>query len=91
MYMFFVSLKESKITIEFNRDKKKTMENQSKSDKALENDEAELKNEQGVKTDSGTKKESTGVDHHDYVPKHSSHGRSNSRTFGPDHEPGTIR
>jgi len=67
------------------------METQSKSDKALENDEAELKNEQGVKTTDSGKKESTGVDYHDYVPKHSSHGRSNSRTFGPDHEPGTMR
>lgn len=89
---FFVSLKESKITIEFNRDKKKTMESQSKSDKALENEEAALKNEQGVKpTDPEIKHGSTGLDHHDYVPKHSSHGRSNSRTFGPDHEPGTMR
>lgn len=25
-----------------------------------------------------------------YVPKHSSHGRSNDRTFGANHEPGTI-
>ncbi|RYE53789.1 MAG: hypothetical protein EOP48_13650 [Sphingobacteriales bacterium] len=30
--------------------------------------------------------------HHasDYVPHHSSHGRSNHRTFGSNHEPGTV-
>lgn len=72
--------------------KKNTMETQSKSGKVLENNEAELTKEQGNNTtDSQVKKEPTGVEYHDYVPKHSSHGRSNSRTFGPDHEPGTVR
>ena len=68
------------------------METQSKSGKVLENNEAELTKEQGNNTTaSQVKKEPTGVEYHDYVPKHSSHGRSNSRTFGPDHEPGTVR
>ena len=31
--------------------------------------------------------------HHTYTfaLNHSTHGRSNSRTFGSDHEPGTVR
>jgi hypothetical protein len=31
-----------------------------------------------------------GIYNHDFVPHHSTHGRSNSRTFGSNHEPGTV-
>jgi hypothetical protein len=90
--MFFVSLMNKVYRLNVNGIKENTMETQSKSGKVLENNEAELMKQQGSDTtDSQKHKESTGADYHNYVPKHSSHGRSNSRTFGPDHEPGTVK
>ncbi|MFD2163804.1 hypothetical protein ACFSJU_15460 [Paradesertivirga mongoliensis] len=35
--------------------------------------------------------EAAGAHYHNYVPRHSSHGRSNIRGISSDHEPGTIR
>ncbi|MEJ6978848.1 hypothetical protein WG906_00195 [Pedobacter sp. P351] len=66
------------------------MEPKIKSDKTL-NVESELTNQpENKKEAKKTKKEVTGAALHDYAPKHSTHGRSNSRTFGVDHEPGAI-
>lgn len=68
------------------------METQSNSNKILDGDKVELLNQQGnVNEFQKFKKRSTGIDYHDYMPKHSSHGRINNRGFGSDHEPGTMR
>ena len=64
-----------------------------KSDKALNNNEGELTNQPENKEEKKSKdsKKETGAELHNYAPKHSTHGRTNSRTFGVDHEPGTMR
>lgn len=68
------------------------MENQSNSDKGLDNNEADVSKQQGINNkEKHIKKGSTGLEYHNYVPQHSSHGRSNARSFGSDHEPGTMR
>jgi|GEM_PF-1184057 len=66
------------------------MENQSKAEKDLTGNEAMLPNLQGNNGDKSVKKVS-GIEYHNYMPKHSSHGRYNIRGIGPDHEPGTMR
>lgn len=66
------------------------MENQSKAEKDLNSNEASLPNLQGNEAGQPVKKTSA-INYHNYMPKHSSHGRINLRGIGTDHEPGTMR
>lgn len=69
------------------------MATQLNSDKPLNNTEGELTNQPENKEEEAKnlKKKVTGAELHNHVPKHSNHGRTNSRTFGIDHEPGSMR
>jgi len=67
------------------------METQPNSEQSADSNESELSNQQNYRNGNSDVKKSTGRDYHNYAPRHSNHGRLNIRTFGSDHEPGTLR
>lgn len=69
------------------------METRNKSNKIFNEENAALSNQKSNKEeDKAAENLLTGIDHHhNYVPRHSTHGRLNSRSFGSDHEPSTMR
>ena len=68
------------------------MEPQNKSNRIFKEEDAALSNQKSNKEqDKAAENLLTGIDHHNYVPRHSTHGRLNSRSFGSDHEPSTMR
>ncbi|MGV3508161.1 MAG: hypothetical protein ACO1N7_02640 [Sphingobacteriaceae bacterium] len=67
------------------------MEPQNKSNRIFNEEDVALSNQKINKEDKAAENLLTGIDHHNYVPRHSTHGRLNSRSFGSDHEPSTMR
>ena len=68
------------------------METRNISNKNFNAEDAALSNQKSTKEkDKAAENVLTGIDHHNYVPRHSTHGRLNSRSFGSDHEPSTMR
>ena len=68
------------------------METRNISNKNFNAEDAALSNQKSNKEeDKAAENVLTGIDYHNYVPRHSTHGRLNSRSFGSDHEPSTMR
>lgn len=68
------------------------METQPNSGKELNGHQPKALKKQDLNQSLAKKKSDVAAHHHhDYAPRHFSHGRLNIKGIGPDHEPGTIR
>lgn len=62
---------------------------QAGEEKVVSNDSPEFLEVSTTKIEAGQKHKHPSHNQ-DFVPHHSNHGRAHSRTFGSNHEPGTI-